>query len=92
MESKGFAAIWTALAQPEYMRGVGRGSQKCSYKVDLVGALHTGEFISYQAPVLDSEFDDPAADGVPPLYALCQLSELNSLFNSRTGQLVCVCA
>ena len=26
MEAKGFTAIWTALAQPEYMRGVGRGS------------------------------------------------------------------
>ena len=90
MEAKGFQAIWTALAQPEFMRGVGRGSQKCSWKVDLVGALHTGELISYQAPVLDSEPDDPGADGVPPLYGLCQLGELNSLFNSRTGELICL--
>ena len=58
--------------------------------VDLVGALHTGELISYQALVLDIDPSDPSGDGVPPLYGLCQLAELNSLFNSRTGELVCL--
>ena len=72
------------------MRGVGRGSQQCIYKVDLVGALHTGELISYQAPVLDEDPSDASGDGVPPLWSLSQMAQMNGLVNSRTGEIVCL--
>merc|ERR1711860_328863 len=77
MEAQGFQAIWTKLPVPEFMRGVGRGAQQCTYKVDLVGALHTGELISYQAPVLDEDPMDASGDGVPPLWFLSQMAEMN---------------
>ena len=66
MEAQGFQAYWTKLAMPEHMRGAGRGSQTCTYKVDLVGALRTGESICYSAPVLDSGPSDTSGDTVPP--------------------------
>ena len=66
------------------------GAQQCSYKVDLVGALHTGELISYQALVLDTDPSDSSGDGVPPLWSLSQMAEMNGLVNSRTGEIVCL--
>lgn len=60
MEWRGFKAIWQDLPVREYMRGVGKGSVRCSRAVHLVGALHDGTFIGYISPV----FGKPSITGV----------------------------
>lgn len=59
MEQNGFQVVWRDLLEPQYMRGVGRGSQKCTQYVRLVGALHDGSLLGYFAPVLDDDPDHP---------------------------------
>ena len=89
MEAHGFKAIWSQMPKPEYMRGVGEGSQRATRRVNLVGALHDGGLLAYEAPVLDAEHC-PESAGVPPLYGLDFLSRDNGLFDSRSGALYCL--
>ena len=89
MEAHGFRAIWSQMPKPEYMRGVGKGSQRATRRVNLVGALHDGGLLAYEAPVLDAEHC-PESAGVPPLYGLDLLSRDNGLFDSRSGALYCL--
>ena len=72
------------------MRGVGKGSQKASKFVHLVGALHDGGLLGYSTPVLDEDPEHPEIACIPPLYGLDQLSGMNSYFDSRGGKIVCI--
>ena len=72
MKKHGFQVVWKELATPEYVRGVGKGSQRCSRMVHLVGALHDGEPIGYSSPVLDEDLAGPDASCTPLLYSLAQ--------------------
>ena len=87
MQKHGFQAIWTDLPKPEWMRGVGRGSQKCSRRVNLVGALHDGKLLGFDAPVLDYDPESPESAMVPPLYSLTQLAGDNALFCRKIGRM-----
>ena len=51
------------------MRGVGRGAQTCSPKVNLVGAFHDDNLSAYEAPVLNDDDVCLESAGVP--LALC---------------------
>ena len=88
MQRHGFEAIWEMLPTPEYIRGVGRGSQTCSRKVHMVGALHDGRLLAFEAPVLDEDPLSPESEGVPPLYSLTKMAQDGSYFSSEDGQLI----
>ena len=91
MEKRGFNAIWETLPQPGFKRGIGRGSQKCSKHVHLVGALHGGKLTGYSPPVPDEDASHPeAALTPPPFYGLNQFSGMSSLFDVKSGKLVCI--
>lgn len=75
---------------PEFMMGVGRGAQKCNRKVNLVGALHDGRLIGYEAPVLDVDPGCPESSGVPPLHGLIQFAAGNALFCGIVGGVYCL--
>ena len=87
MQRHGSEAIWETLPTPEFIRGVGRGAQRCSRKVHLVGALHDGRLLGFDAPVLDEDPASPESAGVPPLYSLTQLASDNSFFDCRSGRI-----
>ena len=88
MEQHGFKAVWSTFAKPEYMRGVGKGAQRATRLVNLVGALHDGGLLAYEAPVLDADLR-PESAGVPPLYGLDLLAR-ERFSDSRTGALYCM--
>ena len=88
MESHGFQAIWYNLGKFEYVRGVGKGAQRCTRKVNIVGALHDGGLLAYEALVLDVEVC-PESAGVPPLCGLDLLDRDNAPFDSRNGAMYC---
>ena len=49
MQRHGFKAVYETLLVPEFMRGIGRGAQRSSQCVHLIGALHTGKLLGYIA-------------------------------------------
>ena len=66
--------MWEDLPTPQYMRGIGKGSQKVSRFVRLVGTLHDGGLLGCSSPVLDEDPEHPEIACVPPLHGLDQLS------------------
>lgn len=88
MVAHGFDAIWTTLPKPEFTSGVGKGAQRCTRRVNLVGALLDGGLLAYEAPVLDVDVC-PESAGVPLLYGLDLLDRDNALFDSRDGVIYC---
>ena len=66
MEAHGFRSTWKELAVPQYMRGIGKGSQRASKFVHLVGAPHDGGFIGHSSLVLDEGPGHLEIASVPP--------------------------
>ena len=90
MEAQGFLAIWGTFATPQFLRGIGHGSQKASKVVHLIGAFHDGKLLGYSALVLDENPVNPSGEFTPFLFSLDQISALNGLFDSRRGQIHCL--
>ena len=90
MQKHGCTALWRDLPTPEFMRVIGRGSQKCSRAMHLVGALHDGKLIGYSSPVLDEDPASPETANVPPLHGLAQFVGTCSWFDNRIWKLRCV--
>ena len=78
------------MPTPQYMRGVGEGSQKASRCVHLVGALHDGRLLGYSSLVLGEDPGHPEIASVPLLNGFDQFSRMNSTFDSRSGRIICI--
>ena len=89
MQKHGFAGICEPLLHPEYMRGIGRGSQMCSRAVHRVGALHDGGVTGKSSPVLDKDESAPESAFVPFLHSFAQLFGMNGLFDAKLGRPHC---
>ena len=87
MEGRGFKFIWQNLPTPEYMRGIGRGCQRCSKYVHLVGAFHDGKFIGYCSPVQDEDPARPETPFISFLHGLTQFAGMSIWFDSKFGKL-----
>ena len=62
-------------------------SQIASKRVSLVGALHDGRLIGFDAPVLGEDPGAPETSLVPPLYSLTQLADDNAYMHCKTGRI-----
>ena len=69
------------------MRGIGRGAQRSSQAVHLIGALHDGKLLGYSCPVLEDDPLHPETANIPPLFGLDDMNSLNTWFCSGTGAL-----
>lgn len=73
MEQRGLRLVWTKFGTPEFMRGVGRSAQICSWKVVVICALHDGSLLWFEALVLDVDPSHPEGAGVTTLFSFAPI-------------------